>query len=1092
MPFNASIDITPEGRNLWLVAGDGEFRFLRFSVDTTAEFAAGQPLQTRPGTGYNPSGVGAVEQRLAQEAADHLLKRSYRFDSVSVNIRDAKYDRVNCRITGLRMLKGMRIENGKPVELFDFVSGGLDMRHTGNGLWAVHGTGSLSNVDFTVDASAEMGPPQELATLPAEPFRYAEPEDAEVAAGGATIRLPRFGPVREVTLNDIDEQRGSDALDLDRGRLLDVPKDVEKRPEADRIQWLTDQGLDLVVDKAGRRWRLGTTTGNELELAPLGNVDWDAVTERSLSNALAAGPKGLEIKKVPSSQVYVLPADAQPPLTFAFRTASGATGLLQITGFTERPNSMRLRYKLVLPEGSKAAGPAVGQGVTSTLRFPHLGPVHEVTLNDIDEGRGADALDLDSGRLLDVPKDIHRRPDPERTQWVTDRGVDLVVDKAGPGRLWGLVTTAGNALELAPLNTLDWDVVTERSLSNALAAGPKGLGVQKVRSAQVYILPADAQPPLTFAFRTASGAEGVLQLTGFTERPNSVRLRYKLMQTDMASAQASRNPLGQVPAPDPQQDFVAQHRAELGQKAFNAARDFVEEHQWKMQSEWGNNQGRVVFKAVDGAGKHITFEEMILGDGMARFTIRTDPGTELSARRIGAAIWRRLGWRNPYAVPTDHPVTQLSFGPEKEVVLTEFNNMDGQEALDLDAGKVCKQPRDMDVWSEAGLTDWVRQNSIDLLVDRGVEGRWGFMTTRTAELRLGWLTNDRWQVISEADLLHTLTNSLVPLEVWEEGNLKMVMLPKESSPLTFAFRTASGTTGLLQIAGFTAKPRGVRIRYKLLQTPSQTVRLEDLSEVDRARAVALFNDIEDFGHEFNAAFTSKNLAAAETGTRRLLSLLSNFNAVVKGTGYEFSPGIFADIGKVQATLREGDWDKVQQAARHNEAYAREFKRVAARMVELAREQQAGAGNAFGPVVERVLAGAGDTNQRFIDLDKGRLFAAAEYFGPKAEPSPAETQQWLQETGIDAVADTRSHYGGLVGFKMVASPVPNEEWDRLPASRLDYYLAMSKPGTPVIMSGKGELPATYAVSTREGKGLLQIVGMSTNQPPEVRIRYKLVK
>ncbi|HOX57376.1 MAG TPA: serine/threonine-protein kinase [Candidatus Paceibacterota bacterium] len=273
-------------------------------------------------------------------------------------------------------------------------------------------------------------------------------------------------------------------------------------------------------------------------------------------------------------------------------------------------------------------------------------------------------------------------------------------------------------------------------------------------------------------------------------------------------------------------------------------------------------------------------------------------------------------------------------------------------------------------------------------------------------------------------------------------------------------------------------------------TPS---RLEDLSQADQARAVALFNDIEDFGHEFEAAFASKSVPAAETGTRRLLNLLSNYNAVVKGTGYEFSSGIFKDIGKVQQALKGGDWNKVQEAARGNDAYRQEFKRIAGRMVELARQQRPAGATSFGPVIERVVVGAGDKNRRFIDLDEGRLFAAAEYFGPKAEPSPAETEKWLRETGIDAVADTRAAYGGLVGFNMVAAPVPNEEWERLPPSGLDYYFAMTTLGTPVTMSGKGRLPATYAVKTREGgRGLLQIVWLSTNDPPTVKIRYKLVE
>ena len=75
---------------------------------------------------------------------------------------------------------------------------------------------------------------------------------------------------------------------------------------------------------------------------------------------------------------------------------------------------------------------------------------------------------------------------------------------------------------------------------------------------------------------------------------------------------------------------------------------------------------------------------------------------------------------------------------------------------------------------------------------------------------------------------------------------------------------------------------------------------------------------------------------------------------------------------------------------------------------------------------------------------------------------------------------------------MAAPVPSEEWERLPPSRLDYYLAASAPGTPVTISGQGELPATFAVKTREGAlGLLQILGF-TNSPPSLAIRYKLVQ
>ena len=43
-----------------------------------------------------------------------------------------------------------------------------------------------------------------------------------------------------------------------------------------------------------------------------------------------------------------------------------------------------------------------------------------------------------------------------------------------------------------------------------------------------------------------------------------------------------------------------------------------------------------------------------------------------------------------------------------------------------------------------------------------------------------------------------------------------------------------------------------------------------------------------------------------------------------------------------------------------------------------------------------------------------------------------------------------------------------------------------------MTGRGELPATYAFKTREGgMGILQIVGF-TGKPKGVKIRYKMVQ
>jgi tRNA A-37 threonylcarbamoyl transferase component Bud32 len=159
-----------------------------------------------------------------------------------------------------------------------------------------------------------------------------------------------------------------------------------------------------------------------------------------------------------------------------------------------------------------------------------------------------------------------------------------------------------------------------------------------------------------------------------------------------------------------------------------------------------------------------------------------------------------------------------SFGPEREFTLTEFNNMDGREGLDLDTGTVLAQPKDLEQWSEAELAQWIKDQGVDLFVDHGPGGQWGLVTTTAAELKLANVTNDNRARITERELEETLLSGPAPTHVPPRGILKVYPLPKDSpTAMTLAFKTSSGSSGLLWIAGFTDHPRGVKIRYKLVQ-----------------------------------------------------------------------------------------------------------------------------------------------------------------------------------------------------------------------------------------------------------------------------------
>ncbi|MCZ7639072.1 MAG: pectinesterase family protein [Verrucomicrobia bacterium] len=73
-------------------------------------------------------------------------------------------------------------------------------------------------------------------------------------------------------------------------------------------------------------------------------------------------------------------------------------------------------------------------------------------------------------------------------------------------------------------------------LASELERTDPGLKVVSRREVTVYVLPAHAPLPLTFAFETAQGGRGLLQIAGFVEEPPSVRLRFRLLSNNAPDA----------------------------------------------------------------------------------------------------------------------------------------------------------------------------------------------------------------------------------------------------------------------------------------------------------------------------------------------------------------------------------------------------------------------------------------------------------------------------------------------------------------------------------------------------------------------------
>ena len=171
--------------------------------------------------------------------------------------------------------------------------------------------------------------------------RFTETEAKAIAtalAPGEALPAPAALPAAssfavpiERVINDMDEGHGSEALCLKSGTVLDLPADGH-RGQAAFEQWKKTQTNqpDLLADFARNRWAmipLGLT------LADFPSAKRDEAQPSDVAPALTIGT-ALEKFGRPGQLFYLLPATPQWPLTFAFKTNGGTTGLLQITGAT--------------------------------------------------------------------------------------------------------------------------------------------------------------------------------------------------------------------------------------------------------------------------------------------------------------------------------------------------------------------------------------------------------------------------------------------------------------------------------------------------------------------------------------------------------------------------------------------------------------------------------------------------------------------------------------------------------------------------------------------------------------------------------------
>jgi hypothetical protein len=213
------------------------------------------------------------------------------------------------------------------------------------------------------------------------------------------------------------------------------------------------------------------------------------------------------------------------------------------------------------------------------------------------------------------------------------------------------------------------------------------------------------------------------------------------------------------------------------------------------------NLGWIISRVATGE-RDFRFPVKNLGSGTRapqRFRLRIEALSDAS-NRSDAAVRTPTSW----TVVCERDLATHLFASENRV-------------LDLDTGQVLSVPNENALYVRTNglfvqnhpraLYDWLVKARADL-----------FATDARHELNLhlddGWLAplTDRtnFEQVTTSELEHSLP---------KQGISQSTTLQKTNAgAVLFAFRTREGGRGLLQITGFTDNPRGVKIRYKLVQT----------------------------------------------------------------------------------------------------------------------------------------------------------------------------------------------------------------------------------------------------------------------------------
>jgi predicted Ser/Thr protein kinase len=856
-------------------------------------------------------------------------------------------------------------------------------------------------------------------------FQKARERSRQMAAAitPQTALAVSFGPVQEVTLNDLDDAHGNEALSFASGQPLSLPADFGQRTAEALEGWLDSNRVDLLVDFARDRWAL---MSRGMQFRDLHDKAWDA--PHIGFGGDWPDTAVLEIREARGATLYLLPTNAQPPLTFAFLTASGQAGVLRITGlFTNEPRGMKLRYKLT----QLASG---GGGGSVTVSSPDL------------RNPDADAIKLNI---------------PNRYLAAALAGMDLAAEKIKAAAARGELSEQADVFN--HFNEL-CDQLQGKNQNASFT--PQDWGIQ---DADKFRTVTDSLAALEDA------SERMRDMARSTRRPQAER---------EAILKTEANQFVSGYADFRSQLHLAIPSGGMGAAGQNAQRKFVrlviEQSAMTFEGQPTNweNAGALLAKVPD---RNNTVLEFAVTSDQITVAQQNEWFQKASAlARQHAFEYASFIGVHPLGSKGTSSSSTRSVPSLAQARLGEFK-VTLTNGLTLEVVAVARNPRGTSFWWQPDGT---------LLATPPVE---------IVELpELAPTTQSRITIIPQNEFLFYIRRELPTGMALESFQPRFSPRPSDIEMPATVQELGSKARASAQLVCFAEPPDTADYQEAVACGPWEAVSVYDVQtkttrDLERG-AMALWSEPR---YEQGALrFDVMHNADRGQYALRMVARLRNGGSekLVFHTGV-----LTGSPAKGFALIHGSEPEAKNWLQQVKEMVIERTPWVRGEIPNISLKPRSAVEGAFAPatfgqVITRSVNGEGDTRRRFIDFDTGRQFAASEFFGAKAEPSPEDTHKWWKEYGIDAVGDTSPVVSGLVGFDLIAVAVPRNEWDMAPA-RLDHYLASAKSGTPATLSAKGDLPATFVIRTREGgRGLLQITGFSGAAPNtrSVLIRYKLVQ